>query len=428
MNINYEYLRPLKAKVLEQWHCQFSFKDDLDAPVFYDATILPLRRVEGDHLLFGRGGVLDSENAYIRVSAIEGRVQYAYNPSSVERKDEVVVYCGYLAPQWGHFLIESAARLWYFLRDDKRIDKYVFFVEENANRTVDGNYKEFFELLGIWDKIEIIRKATRYKAVVIPELGYNRERYYSNAYKDVFFRISENIRVQPDWKPSKKIYFSRSKLKGVNKKEFGLEMLDDYFLKNGYELLFPEKMSLSELIFKMNHAESIASLSGSLPHNLLFTNDGKELIIIERNVLNNEIQAEINNMKDLNVTYIDANLPIYSINLGWGPFIMAYDGPLKEYTEKNGLLPPSQEYIERRYMNKLFVKYMKAYEKEYRYKWYLDDWAIKYTDYLREGYAAGFNYYQDYLSGLRPFLFRHLFMVHYWKKGVKRMLGKLHLM
>ena len=101
---------------------------------------------------------------------------------------------------------------------------------------------------------------------------------------------------------------------------------------------------------------------------------------------------------------------------------MAYDGPLKEYTEHNGLLPPSKKYTEKKYMNKLFIKYMKSYEKEYHYQWYMDDWAIKYTDYLREGYNAGFDYYHDFMTGNKPFQLRHFFMPHYWKQGIKKLL------
>ena len=65
------------------------------------------------------------------------------------------MYCGYLVPQWGHFLVEAVTRLWFFLKNDLSIDNYVFFIEENSDRSVSGNYREFLELLGVWNKIEV---------------------------------------------------------------------------------------------------------------------------------------------------------------------------------------------------------------------------------------------------------------------------------
>ena len=427
MEVDYSYVRPLKAKSLEQWHEEIIKRDSLDAKEFQNATILPLCRFQGDNLLFGRGGVVDCENNYIESSSINKRVQYAYETDCVEYRDETVVYCGYLVNQWGHFLVEGVARLWYYLKDDTSVDKYVFFVEKNNNRAVVGNYKEFFELLGIWDRLEIINTPVKYKKVIIPELGYCWKTYYSEEYKSIFSCVRKNAIESAGWIPSDKIFLSRSKLKSAKSKELGLDMLDDFFQKNGYEILFPERLSLSELIYKLNHAERIASLSGSLPHNLLFAEDKKDLLIIERNVLNNEIQADINQIKDLNVIYVDANLPIYSINLGWGPFIMAYTGPLEKFSKEKGYSPPHNRFQSKKYMKHLLARYMKEYWKEYHYEWFMEDWSIKYSDYLREGYQAGYEYYKEYLTGKKPFLLQHYFMPYYWKNGIKRIIRALSI-
>lgn len=36
------------------------------------------------------------------------------------------------------------------------VDKYVFFLDENEEREIRANYREFLELLGIWEHLEII--------------------------------------------------------------------------------------------------------------------------------------------------------------------------------------------------------------------------------------------------------------------------------
>lgn len=127
--INYNYLRPKKAKVLKDWHEEeFINKVSLSAKSYHNATILPLKKFKGDNLLFGRGGVVDEKGMYIENSAIDRRVQFSYEHDVEEIKDKRVVYCGYLVNQWGHFLVEAVARLWYFLENDKDIDNYVFFL------------------------------------------------------------------------------------------------------------------------------------------------------------------------------------------------------------------------------------------------------------------------------------------------------------
>lgn len=423
--INYTYLRQQKAAVLKEWH-EKAVCEKKPAVQHYDnATILPLNRMKGDNLLFGRGGVVDEDGNYVDESAIDRRVQYAYEFSAPIRRDKKVVYCGYLVNQWGHFLVEAVARLWYFLENDETIDSYVFFVEYGKERGVVGNYREFFELLGVWEKIEVINQPTKYTEILIPELGYRWRSSYSDKFKRLFRKVTENAlaRMGDTGEKNQKIYFSRSLLSGIEEREFGLDLLDDYFQKNGYRVLHPEKIHLTEVVVAIERAEEIATLSGSLPHNLLFAEDGKKAVIIERNVLNNEIQVDINCMKSLNVTYVDANIPLYSINLGWGPFIMAYNDQLRAFSEERGYCEPDRKYMTEKYKKKSLAGYMKAYKKEYHYQWFMEEWSIRYTNYLREGYDAGFLYYQDYLLGIKPFMLSHYFDVHYWKQMVKRIIG-----
>ena len=115
-HIDDTYLRPKKAEALKKW-CDAPIEVRSEPAVWQgsNATILPLRRNPSFGLLFGKGGVVDSQGQYVDLSAIPGRVQFAYPFENPEYKDEKVVYCGYLVNHWGHFLIEGVTRLWYFL-------------------------------------------------------------------------------------------------------------------------------------------------------------------------------------------------------------------------------------------------------------------------------------------------------------------------
>lgn len=425
--IDYTYLRSKKARNLKKLNEQpFENRTFLAANQYQNATILPLKKIDGDNLIFGRGGVIDENQNYINESAIESRVQNAYpiNNSEINKKNEKVVYCGYLVNHWGHFLVEAIVRLWYFLENDDTIDKYVFFIDYDENRELKGNYKEFFELLGILDKLEIINKPTTYKEVIIPELGYKRNEYYSNKYLNLFEVVFNNIKISDEWKKFDKIFLTRSELAQSKLIDIGIEMIDDYFLRNEFHIVSPEKISLSHFIYLLNNSKECATISGTLPHNMLFAVKNNKLIILERNILNNEIQADINRMKKLDVTYIDSNFAFYPVSTGFGPFVFAYYGMLEKYTKNRNFIPPSSRFLSEKYLKSLYKKYMNIYHECYGYKWHMEDYFMEHTDYLYEASVDTQNYFSDFLERRKPFVFSQYFEMYYIKQMIRRIIKK----
>ncbi len=149
--INYQYLRHLKAIHLKKREDADFTKKCVGFQAYNDSTILPLRKNKESNLLFGQGGVVDGNGKYIDSSSIALRFEGAYPFDDAIYRDETVVYCGLFVTHWGHFLVESVSRLWYFLEHDDGVSKYVFVVEENTNLKVAGNFLRFFELLGVAD-------------------------------------------------------------------------------------------------------------------------------------------------------------------------------------------------------------------------------------------------------------------------------------
>lgn len=421
-SVNYNYLRPEKAKILRKW-CDAPLAACNEPEIWQGshATILPLRRLQSDNLLFGRGGVVDADGNYVALSKIQGRVQGTYPFENAEYRDEKVVYCGYLVHHWGHFLIEGVTRLWYFLENDPTIDKYVFFLGENEKREITGNFREFLELLGIWGKLEIINRPTTYREVIVPELGIHVLQSYAPKQLKVYNTIAEHVVTDPSWETPKKIYFSRSQFKKAQQFEFGFDLLDNFFSKNGYTILYPETISLSRLIHYIRHAEVVATLSGTLSHNMLFAAQGQKLEIIERQVISDDDQSGINRMKELDVTYVDTNVPLYPIDCT-GPYIMGYTPELQRFAQDHGYAAPDPAYLTEKHNKACFVKYMKAYIDVYNYNWFMADWYGPFADSLYEGYRAGHQYFADYLERRKPYRWYHYFQFHYWKQFIKRLL------
>lgn len=421
-HIDYRYMRPKKAAALKQW-CDFPVEIRENPTIWQgsNATILPLRK--DPSLQFGRGGVVDCNGSYVDMSAIPLRVQHSYPFENAPFRDEKVVYCGYLINHWGHFLIEAVTRLWYFMENDTTIDKYVFFIEENANREITGNYLEFLKLLKIWDKLEIINTPTTYREVIVPELGIVCRESYTPKLLKVFDAVAENVVADPSWETPEKIFYSRSQFKKGIPFEFGFECIDNFYEKNGYTILYPEKVPLSRMIHYIRNAKVVASLSGSLPHNMLFANQCQKLEIVERLVINDDNQTDVNRLRELDVTYIDANMPVYSVNFV-GPVIMGYNENLQRFAEDNGYCAPDAQYLTERYRKRCFQRYMKAYEDLYDYRWFMEDWFAQFAESLYEGFQAGLSYYGDYLNRKKPYRWYHYFEFHYWKQFVKRLLGR----
>ena len=419
-NLDLRYLRPKKGAALKRWHeGNLEVRENLDVWHGENATMLPVRK--DSQLQFGRGGVVDKDGNYVDLSCIPERVQFSYDFRNPEYRDEKVVYCGYMVNHWGHFLIEGVCRLWYFLEQDNTIDKYIFVLDENEEREIRGNYREFFQLLKIWDKLEFINKPTTFREVLVPELALKCHTYYSPKFREMFDIVADNVVVDPSWETFEKIYYSRSQLAKGIPFEFGFDMLDSFFAQNGYTILFPEKVPLSQMIHYIRNAKVVASLSGSLPHNMFFGRNGQKVEIIERCTINDDNQVDVNRIRELHVVPVDANIPIYPINFV-GPFIMGYTPEMQRFAEDNGYSAPDPRYLTEKYYKRCFIRYMKAYKDLYRYNWFMYDWYADFADTMIEAYQAGHEFFGEYLDGKRPFLWHHYFELHYFKHFVKRLL------
>lgn len=427
--IDYQYLRPKKAQWLQKMYATpLELRENLTVWQGENATILPLREIPNEGLLFGRGGVLDCNGEYVPLSGFDTRIWHGYPHETPVYKDEKVVYCGYLVNHWGHFLVEAVNRLWYVLESKSLppVDKYVFFVDENEERTITGNYKEFFQLLNIWDKLELVNKPTTFREVIVPELSFFCMRYYSQQYLDIFDTIAANASLDPSWKPIDKIYFTRSSFAKGNHYDFGLDCLDNFFENNGFTPLAPETVTLSQMIFYIRNASEIATISGSVHHNMLFANSGTKLTIVERLIINDDHQVSINRVRNLNVTPIDANFHLYPVDT-CGPYVVGCNHILERYIADHSMNPPDDVYVSEKYRDDCFKKYMHSYQDNYRYRWFMAHWYPEICDSLYEAYEDNYPYFKEYLDGDKPCLPEHRFQIHYIKQFIKRVLKALHL-
>lgn len=407
MEVNKAYVRPLKARDLQNRYERLVQKEELRVEEVPGGLILPLRRFAEDTLLFGRGGVINSAGEFCEVSGIAGRVWGGYRVDDEIEVDEEVIYGGYLVRHWGHFLIEGVARLWHALERPNL--KLVFMVEAGNEEDVRGNFREFLECLGVWERTVIINRPHRYRSVWVPELAYEGIVRWHLRMRDAFERIRSRVLGDSEQGVGAgKVFLSRSQFKKAHESEIGLDMLDDLMERNGYRICYPEKLSLRELVQLLGRAGEIAVESGSVAHNILFARAGMKVTIVERQAVVNPIQNALDRISGCEVTYVDGHYALYPVDQGGGPFWLAYNQWLKKWVADRGYCEPSERYRGEAYRREGFRKWLKTYHSWHYLRCAAEPWYIQYADTLLEAYWDTEKEIGEYLRGSRWYCWRQV--------------------
>lgn len=348
--------------------------EEIHYEVYDNATILPIKK--SDKSGYAReGGVIDCNGNYIAISSVDERSYGGYQSECFQIHDKTVVYCGTDRAMWGHFLVNTVPRLWIALRQDELIDEYVIVRDLDSGRlSLSENQKEFLQLLGIYDKIRIIDAPKKYKKVIVPEAAYRRKtvicggaklgEYYNEflqTYDFVVNRALEKAKASSahmQWGEKKKVFFSRSGsgLSQDSSREPGIEVIDSFFRNNGYDIIWPEKISLTEMIYYLHHCDSIAYISGTLQHNMLFAPSGCKTIAIERRLILPRYQTDIDIIKKIVATYVSGQLSFIPMR-NYLTAVYAYTHFMKEYQEREDLMLPDIKYLD----NSFRVETMKSF-------------------------------------------------------------------
>lgn len=252
---------------------------------------------------------------------------------------------------WGHFLLEVTPRLWYALEEKEYIDEYVFVGSEGEDQYFQGNALEFLNLLGLGDKIKVLNEPVKYDRVIVPQLSYftnipcglnqyYMENYYSLKYIQMFDHVVKKAleTCEKEKVTTKKVFLTRSGFGFSQTKDCGIEMIDNFFRNNDYQILCPESITLKKLIYIMNNCEHFACIQGTTQYNLLFMKKKVDVLVIERNSFFNNRQNNIIMMRGLSVTFIDAHVCLLPV-LNNGPFSYVYNEYFYRYVQDKQMNP-----------------------------------------------------------------------------------------
>lgn len=258
--------------------------------------------------------------------------------------DSEVYYLGTFHPCWGHEITDGTRLLWGLFPELSTFDKpdnlrFVYTLRVH-NEQLNQNFKDLLSSIGIKDEALIcLHKPTKFKKVFIADESYwydsqsSEKRTFSKTYANMFELLLRRI-IPTTNKPEKIVYFSRSAWKKGNP-DFGEKYIEDAFVKyKNCEVIYPEKLNFIEMVNLLQNTATLITTEGSISHNALFMQKGTNLVILRKANFISYYQLMINQIKDLNVIYIDSHLTHHFYNKKspyFGPFFLYINNPLARY-------------------------------------------------------------------------------------------------
>lgn len=147
-----------------------------------------------------------------------------------------------------------------------------------------------------------------------------------NEYPDLLQPI-ENILVTNPLK----VYLTRTHLKGF--RDIGELQVERLICKESVHSIAPEEYSVLQQLYILMNCNELITTEGSIAHNAVFCSPKTSVVILRKANYVNQHQLVVNEVADVNVTYIDAN---YSCFVGKGheaegPYYLCVTDELRDY-------------------------------------------------------------------------------------------------
>lgn len=262
-------------------------------------------------------------------------------PPDLTYVNEDVIYLGDIVDCWGHFITDALSKLWVWdtVAFKSLMDKGVKVVCTISYKTVNQcptSLRQVLKLAGVDCEVEIVQTSTQYRKVYIPDNSLfmkNKRRHYTLEYKKVVDKIIAQVPVDQRYTRYDKIYLSRTHF--INKNaDFGEKPIEKIFKSLGFHIIHPQEYSFFDQIAMLQSAKTVVSTAGSLAHNSVFCKEGTDVIILRKVFASQDYQQMINEVKNLNVTYIDAHLSLFvNDNPGLGPFFLYVNDNLVRFVK-----------------------------------------------------------------------------------------------
>ena len=228
-------------------------------------------------------------------------------PGEVVVIDQPVVYGGHLPKHFGHFLLESLARLWAYpvlgLGPLPLVhSRTVFHVHE----------RELLEaaLLPHGAALHALTEPTRLSAVLVPELGIVLGEEYHSEMRHVYDAVRDSIigpLGPPDDTP---LYLSRTRLPADLRSTLFEPGLEARLGARGIRIVHPQELPLAEQIRLVAHARDVIGLQGTALHLTVFRTLAEARTICLGTRLPEINQVRVDRLRGVEHRHIHAELPL----------------------------------------------------------------------------------------------------------------------
>jgi len=236
--------------------------------------------------------------------AIKNNAPDRIDAAKYVKHQEPVAYTGKLSKHYGHFLIESISRLWFYFRHS-HIRHVCFNKNIDLNRHVFR--KRFLKKLSMLDNMGFFSRNTMFKKIIVPEPSF------VNKYKahSCHALAPETVAANQDFRFKGRLaYLSRRKLPDEKGKIKGERTIEKMVKKNGGDVYYPERLSFEKQIEIVNSYRIIAGCKGSALHTLLFKVSDIPLKVVlfcsEQEEFKNH--EAINRIKNIACDYVTGSL------------------------------------------------------------------------------------------------------------------------
>ncbi|WP_157971213.1 glycosyltransferase family 61 protein [Pseudogemmobacter bohemicus] len=234
------------------------------------ALIVP----ERDHDQALASGVLHADGNWCALSEAWIRAKKSTPAPVISAKDNIRdlpgthLYGGHFRGHFGHFLVESSARLWALDHLAEPPESILYLPYRGDVKAIEKAIKgqaPFFKLLGIDIPVRTFGDVQRVERLIVPELGFGwLERYAgSPAYRDF---MQSRLRAAAPAEGGEKLYVSRARLPAIKGGILGEKVIEENLERAGFEIFHPERHPLEVQIARYKAAKVIVALDGSALH------------------------------------------------------------------------------------------------------------------------------------------------------------------
>ncbi|WP_217522744.1 glycosyltransferase family 61 protein [Vibrio metschnikovii] len=258
-------------------------KNRLTYKIHHLIKCIALQRHGSDFRFYG--GLYDENDQYLLDGGLVTNKQQIILPleknqlpdfNNSQHLSGLSLYAGVLHNHYGHFLTESLARLWP-IKQIEQIDHIVYL---STTEHVPDFVYQFFELIGLKDKLHIIDS----ESLIVEKLIVAKPTLeYPNQFQSDYLALREELLSHNDFPSNtdtRPLFVSRTNLcAGYERMIIGERQIEQRLSASGAVVIYPETLSLEEQIRYFNAHQTIIGYAGSAMHNLLYTRGNKQILM-----------------------------------------------------------------------------------------------------------------------------------------------------